>query len=122
MSDYYIVNLSHHRREQLYITVWRPDCKGYAWPLSWAGRYSEAEVRSHLGYYNSGENIAVPCHILDEMAIAPLPGQVDNDAGPVVPSNAATWKQVLEHVIAKPTFSIRPRYPRVHKAVEAEAA
>lgn len=108
--DYYIVNLSHTKLADKYVTVWRPDCKGYAWPLSWAGKYSEAEVRGKLDYYNSGENVAVPCHVLDYMAVPPTPGAVDGDAGPVVPSTAANWQRLLANVIATPKYPPRPMY------------
>jgi len=109
--DYYIVNLSHQRRDQEYIDVWRPECKGYAWPLSWAGRYAESEVRSALDYYNSGENVAVPCRVLDEIAIPkPKPRQIDGDAGPVVPNTRETWQTILANVIAPPKFRPWPEY------------
>ena len=108
--EYYIVNLSHLKVSDKYVTVWRPDCKGYAWPLSWAGRYPEAEVRSHLDYYNSGENLAVPCAVLDALAVLPTPGDIDNDAGPVVLNNAQAWQAIQQSRIAPPKYQVKPKY------------
>jgi len=111
--DYYIVNLSHLRRDQLYVAVWRPDCSGYAWPLSWAGKYPEEEVRKDLDYFNDGcVNIAVPCEVLDAMAVVPEKGWIDNDAGPVVRNIRENWKRMLESVIAPTKHQSWPEYPR----------
>jgi hypothetical protein len=109
---FYVVNLSHLKSSDAYITLWRPECKGYAWPLSWAGKYAEAEIRSQLDYYNSGENVAVPCAVLDALAVAPRPGDIDGDAGPVVLNTAEAWKAIKAALIATPQFKIRPKYPR----------
>lgn len=110
--DFYIVNLSHQRRDQAYIAVWRPECKGYAWPLAWGGKYPETEVRRHLDYYNGGDNVAVPCAILDEMALEkPLPGWIDGDAGPVVRNTKETWQKILANLIEPPKFVPLPEYP-----------
>ena len=108
--EYFIVNLSHLHREHSYVTVWRPDNAGYAWPLSWAGRYPESQVRASLAYYNSGSNVAVPCEVLEALAVAPGPGMVDNDAGPVVPSNALNWKRILRSVIGPVSYRMVPVY------------
>lgn len=63
---YYVVSVKHTVRDNLYITIWRPDDKGYCWALCNAGRYARASVMAHLGYYNSGcSNVAVPCAVLD---------------------------------------------------------
>lgn len=102
----------------------RPDCKGYAWPLSWAGKYPESEVRASLFYFNSGENVAVPCHVLDYMAIDPKPGYIDHDAGPVVPSNAANWRRLLANTIERPKLTPKPMYrgmPRARRTAGAPA-
>jgi hypothetical protein len=107
-NDYYIVNISHSHREARYVSFWRPECKGYAYPLSWAGKYGEAEVRADLGYYNSGENIAVPCEVVDALTCAPRPGDIDGDAGPVVLSTEEHWKVLTAHAIAKPKYKLRP--------------
>lgn len=107
-ADFYIVNLSHARPSMRYVTFWRPDCKGYAYPLSWSGRYPEARVREQLDYFNSGANVAVPCSVVEALSEAPTPGDIDDDAGPVVRSTRENWMQLLAHVIEPPTYKPVP--------------
>lgn len=123
---YYIVNLSHLTRRDTYVTLWRSDCRGYAWPLIWAGKYAESEIRSHLDYYNDGlDNVAVPCAILDALAVAPKAGLIDRDAGPVVPSTENNWKQILAHVLTPTRYAVPVVYrglPRHRPARVAKVA
>lgn len=109
--QYYIVNLSHLTREQKYVTFWRPENKGYAFPLCWAGKYSKEEVLESLDYYNSGENIAVPCGVVDALTEQPESGNVDGDAGPVVRSNRKNWKVLQANAVATPKYPYKPVYP-----------
>ncbi|MCB1905943.1 MAG: hypothetical protein KDH15_01120 [Rhodocyclaceae bacterium] len=109
--DCYIVNLSHTQRRDLYITIWRPDDRGYCWALSRAGKYPRDHVMTRLGYYNSGcSNVAVPCGVLDAVAVAPIPGHHDNDAGPCVENTRANWKLILASVIAQPAYPSLPEF------------
>lgn len=108
--SFYVVNLSHLNREHKYVTFWRPDDCGYAFPLSWAGRYPESVVREHLRYYNRGDNIAVPCSVVEALAVDPAKGDIDNDAGPVVLSNRDNWKVLLANVIETPPSPLVPVY------------
>lgn len=110
-EEYFIVSLKHLQREHLYVTLWRDKNAGYAWPLSWAGRYSKEDVLRKLHYYNSGPNVAVPCSVIEALAVEPIKGYIDGDAGPVVPSNRTTWKKILASVIAEPTLEMVPVYP-----------
>lgn len=109
--DYYIVSVCHTQRQHQYVTLWRPDNKGYAWPLAWAGKYDHEAVLADLGYYNSGcANIAVRADVIEALAIPPKPGTIDNDAGPVVMNNAANWRAMLKALIQKPRHEPRPEY------------
>lgn len=101
-GDLYIVSLKDRdlQRRHPYVTVWRPDCAGYAYPLSWAGKYTRQDVAERANYLNNGEEtIAVPCALVEALSEPPIPGRIDNDAGPVVrktPTNlrllkAARW-------------------------------
>jgi hypothetical protein len=115
-QDFYIVNLSHTARNDRYITIWRPNDRGYCWALSRAGKYQYEHVMSHLGYYNSGcTNVAVPCGVLDEVAVAPIPGHHDNDAGPCVENTRANWKIILKSVIAPPKSPSSPEFKGARK-------
>jgi hypothetical protein len=108
-EDFYIVSVCHTPRRDPYITFWRPDNRGYAYPLSWAGKYPREIVAGHLGYYNDGHNnIAVRCDAIDPLAVAPEKGVIDNDAGPVVPNSLANWKTLLAAVIEKPAARPKP--------------
>lgn len=115
----YVLSLKHLQRDHPFMTVWRPDDNGYAWPLAWAGKYDEAAIKKDLDYYNDGHAaVAVPCHVLDAMAVVPEPGWIDNDIGPVVLSNADNWATILANVIAPPKYLPQPQYrgaPRKRK-------
>lgn len=117
MAEFYIVSVAHTNRDHRYITVWRPDNCGYAWPLSWAGKYSEAEVKALPDYYHNGtDSFAVPCGVLDELAVPTIPGTVDNDAGPVVMNKWANWKRILEAIPWPPAQQPMPRCKGARRA------
>ena len=112
MSDCYIVSLKHTNREHAYITFWRPEDKGYAWPLSWAGKYDEQAVMAERDYYHRGDDtLAVPCLLVDALAVPPTKGTVDNDAGPVLLNNKTNWKCILEFALPNPLHKPQPQYP-----------
>ncbi|MFC0667074.1 hypothetical protein ACFSKY_22745 [Azotobacter chroococcum] len=114
-STFYVVSLKHTKRRDRYITVWRPDDKGYCYPLPWAGFYPESRIRQSLDYYNNGcTDVAVPCGVLDQIAIPPMPGEIDNDAGPMVPNNAESWCRILANTIETPAYEPRPEYKGAH--------
>lgn len=77
-----------------YVTFWRPKNANYAYPLSWAGDYSEAEVMeggTYYAAYEAGHLIRFPVERSDVEALAvdPAPGIIDGDAGPVIRNTAA---------------------------------
>lgn len=85
MADtFVIVSAKHTQPRDKYITFWRPDRKGYCWPLSWAGHYSAEEV-ADISEGSSGETFSVPLNVALAMSEPPVRGHVDGDAGPVVP-------------------------------------
>ena len=72
VMDCYVVNLNHTTRDDLYISIWRPDDRGYCYALSRAGKYPLETVQQFPNYYNSGsDNVAVPCEVLDAIAVPP---------------------------------------------------
>lgn len=122
MAEYYIVSVKHTHRRDPFITVWRPNDSGYAYPLSWAGKYPEDQVLAKLGYYNSGcSAVAVPCDVLDKIAVPPSPGMVDNDAGPIVFNNAASWRAIRANVIMPPAYPVIPEFKGSRRPAAAEA-
>lgn len=91
MADdlFYIVDLRPKWRGLWAVTFWRPDNAGYAYPLSWAGKYTRQQVIAGGDYYTTRSGrflirFAVPCQVAEAMAVAPPPGQIDGDAGPIV--------------------------------------
>lgn len=113
MTDCYVVSLKWTKRDTPYITVWRPNDSGYAWPLSWAGKYSEDVVRSNAKYYHRGDDtLAVPCEVLDALGVPPTPGTVDNNAGPVVLNNRENWTAILAGALPNPMMKPKPQIPR----------
>jgi len=93
---FYIVSVRYTRKDSQYLSVWRPNNEGYAYPLPWAGRYSDAVVRREWDYYHNGfDSIAVPCEILDALGVLPSAGAVDGDVGPVIPNTKATWSKIM---------------------------
>ncbi|AKJ28811.1 phage protein [Caldimonas brevitalea] len=117
MSSYYVVSVNHTHRRHKYITFWRPDDRGYCWALSNAGKYAEANIRAHLGYYNSGcSSIAVRCQIVDPLGVAPIPGHHDFDAGPVVENTRANWKVLLANMVTQPQYKPHPLFKGARRA------
>ena len=110
-KQFYVISVMHTLRKHLYMTIWRPDNKGYCWALSNAGKYDRKQVMGELGYYNSGcSNVAVPCAVLDRIAVVSKPGHLDNNTGPVVPNNRAVWQLVLKNLIAPVPYQPKPEY------------
>jgi hypothetical protein len=119
MSDFYIVSVKHTRRDQQYITVWRPNDCGYAWPLSWAGKYDETSIKARPDYYHNGyDSFAVPCEVLDELAVPVIPGTVDNDAGPVVMNNRDNWLRILAAIQWPTKDQPQPQYKGARRQKE----
>lgn len=103
MSDFYIIDMRPEWSRKPYITVWRPDDAGYAYPLSWGGKYSKETVDAAPGYYcnrgacASGQprkrltRFPVPCDVVEALAIPkPTPRIIDGDTGPVLVNDAKT--------------------------------
>ncbi|RKQ95459.1 hypothetical protein [Maricaulis maris] len=94
MSQYYIADLRPEWRANPYITFWRANNSGYAYPLSWAGRYGQAELIEAINYYwkRDGQSlIRFPIHhaLVKARGTDPAPGIIDSNVGPVVPNTPA---------------------------------
>jgi hypothetical protein len=94
MAQFYICDLRNEWRYKKYITFWRPNDAGYAFPLPWSGKYDQATVDAGGEYYTrkSGRRyirFAVPCEAVEALAIDPAPGHIDGNVGPVVAHTAA---------------------------------
>jgi hypothetical protein len=95
-DEFYIVDVRKGFDRKPYVTLWRPDNAGYAYPLPWAGRYTRAEIEDRPGYHyrkrdgktRTLDRYPVPCEAVERHAVAPAKGLIDGDAGPVVPNTA----------------------------------
>ena len=116
MAEFFIASPKHtlSRRRHRYITFWRPDNQGYAWPLPWAGRYGEEAVRDPRQHYSDGEDtLAVPCEVVEAIAVAPKPGDIDGDAGPVVLNTKENWAHLRSHaLIIQPVADLSAEFRR----------
>jgi hypothetical protein len=92
--EFYVVSVKHTARQDKYITLWRPNDKGYCYRTEAAGKYAESRVAEHLGYYHSGYDIAVPCEVLDAIVVQSEPGYLDVP-GLVVPNKSGSWFDIL---------------------------
>lgn len=106
---YYIASLRHTRKADDFITFWRADNAGYAWPLQWAGQYNRASVEAEMDYYHNGDrSIAVPVGVVSSLAVPPASGKVDGDTGPVVMNTAENWKALIAAMICAPAIPPKP--------------
>lgn len=108
-ADCLVINLSHHHQKAAFVTFWRPDNNGYAFPLAWAGLYAREEVDKQLDYYHTGHcHIAIPAAAVEGLLVSPGHRMIDNDAGPVMLSTKENWGHILRSLIrpvATPTAS-----------------
>ncbi|KDD42608.1 hypothetical protein [Bordetella bronchiseptica] len=118
MADFYVISVHHTKRHDRYITLWRPDDRGYCWRTARAGKYDRERVNASLGYYNNGENIAVPIEIVDAMARPGDPRDFDGvthdmpiSALRAVPNTRDAWKRLIANAIAPTQYPIRAEYP-----------
>jgi hypothetical protein len=119
MTDFYVISLKHTRREDRYITLWKPNDRGYCFRTPNAGRYPEETIRAHLGYYNTGTSIAVPCDIIDAITVMTTPADcLDGPDGPAVLNTRAKWQILLANVIQPALYPPKPQYRGAPKQTE----
>lgn len=109
---FFVVDLRSKWSRNPYITLWRPNSAGYAYPLPWAGRYTTDEIeaagdyhtqrryvagKGHVGVW---ERFAVACEEIERLATPPDPvgrHSIDGNVGPVV-RNSADMRAHLRRV------------------------
>jgi hypothetical protein len=66
----YVLSLAHSHATDRLLTWWGPNDSGYSVALEGAGKYTSTDI-SKSSYYNDGDrSIAIPCEIVDGLAIA----------------------------------------------------
>lgn len=108
--EYYIISIKHNQRSDRYIILWAPDDSGYRGRVGAAGRYPESRVRERLGYYNTGEDIAVPCDVIDCLSTPVDAGFFDTNDGRWVLNNRRNWQVILKNVIEPTKYKPEPEY------------
>jgi hypothetical protein len=99
---YYLVSLKHTERRHRYITFWRPNRSGYAWPLSWAGTYSAREALLQCDDHPGAVTFAVPVEAAWALSEDPSPRDIDGNAGPVVRNTAANKRALKAAKLTTP--------------------
>ena len=85
---YYIISLKHTRKEDKYITLWRPTNSGYCYSQDQAGRYSEIKE----GYHNGeGDSMAIEVSKLDGFFINSDTSLLHNEIKKCIPNCKAVW-------------------------------
>ncbi|MBN3054913.1 hypothetical protein [Pectobacterium brasiliense] len=109
--EYFVLSVTHTQRNSPYITLWASSDSGYRGRIESAGRYTESQIKSNLGYYNTGcDTIAVPCDVAESLSCRVQIGFFDDDIGRWLRNNRATWKALLAHVIENPSHPPQPEY------------
>lgn len=97
-AGYVLASFKRTKASDRYITLWRPQAAGYAWALPWAGLYDETDALRHSSApdddYPETHTYAAPLSSIQPLFVAPAPGMIDNDAGPVLPNTAQNWKAI----------------------------
>lgn len=109
MSEYIVVAVCHTIRDHEYITLWRPDDCGYTPVVPRAGLYSRERIAQHLDYYNGGEHIAVPAHVVQALGVEPPPRYFDY-AGPAVPNTRASWDVLIAAMEWPTKYKVKIEY------------
>ncbi|MTH96540.1 hypothetical protein [Roseibium sp. RKSG952] len=112
MAGFYIADMRRNWRTNPYVTFWRPENAGYAYPLSWAGKYSRETVTDGGRYYTQREGkslirFAVPCDAAEAIAEPPTPGTIDGDAGPVIRNTAENRRRLRQAAFPSRGFQKR---------------
>ncbi|QKJ88065.1 hypothetical protein PMPD1_3135 [Paramixta manurensis] len=108
--EYFVISVKHNQCSDRYVILWGANNSGYRGRVESAGRYPESLVKAKLGYYNTGDDIAVPCDVIESLAVPVDKGFFDTDGGNWVLSNRKNWQTILAHVIEPPAYKPQPEY------------
>lgn len=87
MKTFYIISLKHTQSSDDYITLWRPNDRGYCYSKEEAGEYDSPQK----DYHDSEGNMPISTEDADKLFIS-----VNYDGHPkrMIPNCKAIWKQL----------------------------
>lgn len=113
---HYIVAVDRAKNGAPYIALWGPEDAGIHFSLKGAGLVTTDKVAHYLGFYNSGNSsLAVPCDVLDAIAVPNGDSYGYTEEGPFVENNSENWKRILSSLTAAPRFTPKPEFAEVVK-------
>ena len=83
----YIVSLTHTRKHEKYVTLWRPDNKGYCYSKQMAGSYENPQA----GYHDSQDNMPISEEKANELFESCM---YDGEYRMMIPNNKKTWTKL----------------------------
>lgn len=112
-SKFAIVSIKHTERDHKWITLWRPKCANYAWPLEWSGQYSAADVEESPFYFNGGD-LTVACRwdVLEHLAVET---EIDGAKVRCVPNTRASWQAIMKGLHSRPRYMPAPQFPKARR-------
>lgn len=126
-KEYVVISVHHTQRNDRYITLWSENDSGYRYRVNKAGRYSHDHVLRSLGYYNSGQNIAVPAEIVEPLCRPGDPRDFDGVSWDeplsellALPNTKGVWQTLLANVIAPTEYKPWPDYPGARRRKEKD--
>jgi hypothetical protein len=93
-----IVSMKHTMPSHKYVTFWRANRCGYCWPLSWSGHYDATEA-AQITAGSEGETFSVPLNTALALSQPPATGDIDGDAGPVVPRTRSNIRALRDAAV-----------------------
>lgn len=91
MQKKVVVALSHTKKTDEYITLWRPNNSGYTHSLSSAGKYEENQIQP--GYHENANNLPVNWSTAIDCSIE------TDEYGVAIPNDSYTLDQLGVHFV-----------------------
>lgn len=113
MADqFYICDMRQKWKIKPYVTFWRPNNAGYAYPLPWAGKYEIAFLLEDPDYYwvqgtKGYDRFPILCRVVENFGVQPAPGMVDGNVGPVIPNSKEVLAALRLAAMAPPRAALQ---------------
>lgn len=86
-NTYYLISLKHTKKQEKFMTLWRPNDSGYCFAKSMAGIYQTLEQ----GYHDSENTLPIKEENADGLFV-----DTDYDGTPqkMIPNNKSSWEAI----------------------------